>query len=111
MGGLKRESWPGTKEGLWKTHFQAIYAATFATTNSAEVKDWGGLKKCSKIYSENNSNTWEFKTTKKGGEGHKDSGLFSLQKRSLSSTLFFFFLPRPWHSDFPRTGIKPAPQQ
>lgn len=31
MGGLMHESWPGTKEVLWKTHSQAIYAAQFAT--------------------------------------------------------------------------------
>lgn len=44
MGGLMRESWPGTKEVLWKTHSRAIYAAKFATVNSTEVKNWEGLK-------------------------------------------------------------------
>ena len=38
MGGLTRESWPGTKEVLCKTHSQAIYAAKFATINSLKVK-------------------------------------------------------------------------
>ena len=38
MGGLTRESWPGTQEMLCKTHSQAISAAKFATINSLKEK-------------------------------------------------------------------------
>lgn len=44
MGGLMRESWPGTKELLWKTHSQAMYAAKFVNRNSTFVKDCEELK-------------------------------------------------------------------
>lgn len=79
MGGLTRESWPGTKEVLCKTHSQATYAAKFATINSLKVKIWEGIKNCSKIYSGNNLCSWGLHCK----ERHEDPELLSLPESSM----------------------------
>lgn len=97
MGGLTRESWPGTKEVLCKTHSQAIYAAKCATINSLEVKIWERIKDCSKIYSGNNSCSWGLHCKQR----HEDAELLSLQK-SLQCTLImcFWVIKKTWKRCF-----------